>query len=226
MFDVEVKPPDINRSGREFTVSDGEILFGLKAVKNMGDVAVREVLEKQPFRSYEDFCERITPRACNKTSKAALVAAGAFDRWGMREEWTPDQINKSEREILGVTISQSQIINKYKDLVARLITSEEQFDGLPAGSPVIVGGDMIYSKEIKTRGGKKMGFVELQFGSQTWQTTLFIEEWAEFYPIIITGDPLMIRGRKDFAPNGKPTIIVDSLATVEEVAMELANRSG
>ena len=60
---IEVMPPDVNASGIDFTPVGDRILFGLSAVRNLGDGAIRQLLEARardgPFRSLADLCDRI-----------------------------------------------------------------------------------------------------------------------------------------------------------------------
>ena len=80
--DVVVAPPDINAGGAAFTVSNGKILFGLAAVKNVGEGAVEVILECRqngPFKDFFDFFERVDLRRVNKRVIEALVKCGAFD---------------------------------------------------------------------------------------------------------------------------------------------------
>ena len=60
---IDVLPPDVNASDRDFAVRDGKIRFGLSAVKNVGDNAVRAIVQARdeggPFHSVWDFCERV-----------------------------------------------------------------------------------------------------------------------------------------------------------------------
>ena len=64
---IEVEPPDVNVSVEDFRVVEGRIRFGLNAVKNVGESAVRSILaareEGGPFPSIWDFCERVDPAA-------------------------------------------------------------------------------------------------------------------------------------------------------------------
>ncbi len=82
-MDIEVVPPNVNTSGVEFAVADGKIQFGLSAIKGCGGpasaaiVAAREV--DGPFQSLFDFCERVDPTLCNRSTIETLVKAGAFD---------------------------------------------------------------------------------------------------------------------------------------------------
>jgi DNA polymerase-3 subunit alpha len=79
---LELLPPDINRSDREFTVEDGKVRFGLAGVKNVGLGAIQEILEARGpgrFESFRDFLERISFHKVNRKVLEALIQAGAFD---------------------------------------------------------------------------------------------------------------------------------------------------
>ena len=83
---IEVLPPDVNESFRDFAVSDNKIRFGLAAVKNVGTGAIESIIaareEGGPFRSIFDFCERIDLRKANKKVLESLIKCGAFDSTG------------------------------------------------------------------------------------------------------------------------------------------------
>jgi DNA polymerase-3 subunit alpha len=82
-FQVKVRAPDINRSKADFDVEDGEVLYALGAVRNVGLEAMRHLVEVREaggkFTSLFDFLERIDPRAINKRALESLARAGAFD---------------------------------------------------------------------------------------------------------------------------------------------------
>ena len=83
---VKVSTPDINLSSSDFTVNDNEILFGLSAVRNVGDItADKIVLERESngdFESIEDFLSRIDSRSLNKRGVEALIQGGGLDKFG------------------------------------------------------------------------------------------------------------------------------------------------
>jgi DNA polymerase III subunit alpha len=83
---IEILPPDVNLSDHEFIVVDGNIRFGLDAVKGVGYAAVEAIKEARaeggPFESIWDFCARVDPRAVNKRSIEALIKCGAFGSTG------------------------------------------------------------------------------------------------------------------------------------------------
>jgi DNA polymerase-3 subunit alpha len=77
---VKIVPPDINRSGAGYEVLDEEtIVMGLAAIKGMGDKAIEQVIENQPFSSFKDFLYRVDARVVNKSKLEALAKAGCFD---------------------------------------------------------------------------------------------------------------------------------------------------
>lgn len=85
---ISVKPPDVNRSARDFSVdrsdADGHtIRFGLFAIKGVGESPVEAILEARqeggPFRDIHDFCERVDISRCQKSTVEVIVRAGGFD---------------------------------------------------------------------------------------------------------------------------------------------------
>ncbi len=87
---IGILPPDVNRSGWKFTVHQDEkgklcILFGLGAVKTVGQGAVNAILRERqngPYKDIFDFCSRIDTAECNKRVVESLIKAGAFDFTG------------------------------------------------------------------------------------------------------------------------------------------------
>ncbi|MDP2123914.1 MAG: DNA polymerase III subunit alpha, partial [Parvibaculum sp.] len=80
---IAVRPPCVNRSEAMFGVADGEILYALAAIKNVGRQAMEHLVEVRreggPFRDLFDFARRINPRMINKRAFENLARAGAFD---------------------------------------------------------------------------------------------------------------------------------------------------
>ena len=83
---IEILPPDVNESDHEFMVVDGNIRFGLDAVKGVGYAAVEAIKrareEDGPFTSLWDFCERVDCRTVNRKAIEALIKCGAFGSTG------------------------------------------------------------------------------------------------------------------------------------------------
>src|SRR5437764_5229757 len=83
---IEILPPDVNLSDHEFVVVEGNIRFGLDAVKGVGYQAVEAIKrareEGGPFKDLWDFCARVDGRAVNKKAIEALIKCGAFGSTG------------------------------------------------------------------------------------------------------------------------------------------------
>jgi DNA polymerase-3 subunit alpha len=79
----KIEPPSVMRSGVDFDVEDGVILYALAAVKGVGPEACRSIVATRRdggrFKDLADFAARINPRAVNKRVLESLAAAGAFD---------------------------------------------------------------------------------------------------------------------------------------------------
>lgn len=84
---INMLPPDINQGEREFKVIGNAIRFGLEAVKGAGSSAIESIIEARtnrgPFRSMEDFLDRVGSRKVNRKVIERLIKAGAFDSFGI-----------------------------------------------------------------------------------------------------------------------------------------------
>ncbi len=80
---VKIRRPDVNVSGADFEVEDGEVLYALGAIRNVGLQAMEHVVavrrEGGPFRDLFDFVERVDPKQVNRRTFETLARAGAFD---------------------------------------------------------------------------------------------------------------------------------------------------
>ena len=90
---IPVLLPDINHSGVHFRIDKDEngipaLRYGLAAVKNVGEGAVRPIVEERarggPFRTIDEFCSRASFGGLNRRALESLMKAGAFDFSGSR----------------------------------------------------------------------------------------------------------------------------------------------
>ena len=128
---IEVEPPDINRSGVDFTPLETRILFGLSAVRHIGQGAIEDLLaareETGPFQSLADLCDRVDPRVVNRRALEALIHSGAFD---------PLNPNRNQLiQDLGLVLDWAQ--SRAKD---RAIGQGNLFDLMGGGSSTSTGG--------------------------------------------------------------------------------------
>lgn len=83
---IDLLPPDINRSEGVFTVEQNSIRYGLSAVKGIGkpvmDAIVEERTNNGEFKNLKDFIERLSGKEVNKRTLENFIKAGAFDSLG------------------------------------------------------------------------------------------------------------------------------------------------
>jgi DNA polymerase-3 subunit alpha len=84
-MNIVVLPPDINRSQKDFIPVGEQILFGLAAIKGLGENAIDYIVKAReekdkPFVSLADFCSRIDSKVIKKNAIETLVLVGAFDK--------------------------------------------------------------------------------------------------------------------------------------------------
>jgi DNA polymerase-3 subunit alpha len=97
---IEILPPDVNLSDHEFTVVEGNIRFGLDAVKGVGYQAVEAIKRARDdggeFSSLWDFCERVDSRTVNKKAIEALIKCGALGSTGATRKGMMEVLEKAQ----------------------------------------------------------------------------------------------------------------------------------
>ena len=116
---VNVLPPDINRSGFNFSAVGENVLFGLSAVKNVGEGAAQAILQEREkggrFQSLPDFLKRVDSAVSNKRVVESLIKAGAFDALGGRGQmlaalddllkWAGAERGRSQAGMMGLFVA-------------------------------------------------------------------------------------------------------------------------
>jgi DNA polymerase-3 subunit alpha len=146
---IEILPPDINESDRDFTVVGNQIRFGLAAVKNVGDAAIDAIMMESggggKFKSLFDFCYRVDLRKVNRRVIESLVKCGAFNfshvhrsqmltaLGELLEQFQSNQKKKEEPQLSMLIDRSREIEEKYPDMDEfpenQLITFEKETIG-------------------------------------------------------------------------------------------------
>jgi len=247
---IEVLPPDVNESQSDFAVVDGKIRFGLSAVKNVGEGAVRLIIEarqERPFETIWDFCQRVDASVLNRRMVESLVACGALDctgasRRGMTEvleqalqsgqkvqqdammgqssifdlvgenggsdgavarvhpavsgdEWDRDELLRREKEVLGLYVSSHPLTPIRAQLARQVDVPLGQFETLRDGQVVTVGGIVSSIRQLVTKRGDTMAFVELDDISGTVEVTVFAKTWAQAREVLRPDTVVVVKGR-------------------------------
>ena len=120
---IEILPPAVNKSHQNFRVETRtSIRFGLRGLKNVGDAAVKCIVEERNkggvFKNYPEFIERIDLTKTNKSVLESLIKAGALDCFGIKRRTLFDSVEE--------IIKQAAILEKRRDKNQMSLFSEEE----------------------------------------------------------------------------------------------------
>jgi DNA polymerase-3 subunit alpha len=136
---IEILPPDVNLSDHEFTVVEGNIRFGLDAVKGVGYQAVEAIKRAREaggrFTSLWDFCERVDNRTVNKKAIESLIKCGALGSTGASRKGMLAVLEQAQGA--GQKIQQDALIGQGSifDLHEEDVTGGEGIAAVAAGAP-------------------------------------------------------------------------------------------
>jgi DNA polymerase-3 subunit alpha len=222
-------PPDVNISDVGFTIDVNNIRFGLLAIKNVGDSAIKVIKENRLYESYEDFCKRVPKAKANKKVKKALFESGSFDSLGGRNDWViDDEANriegsiedrekaKLEMETIGYALSRKSDIDAFKKLIKERTLSVLELEQLD-NSEVMLGGEIMAVKEHESKNGK-MGFVDLSFESDDYSLTFFSENYSKYQHLLGEGNAILVIGDWD---KERQATVVKNVCTAAQLAEDL-----
>lgn len=114
---IKLIPPDINQCNYYFTVNEKDnILYGLGAIKGVGESAVREILharEQGPFRDLFELCMRVDIKKVPKRTLEPLIKAGAFDCFGVNRGVLlanlADAVKEAENQLKASLVGQGNL---------------------------------------------------------------------------------------------------------------------
>lgn len=127
-YGIKVSPPNINGSSYTFTpvVSKNEILYGLRGITRLSISIIKDIMEKRPFASMDDFLERVK---LNKIQMSNLIKCGAFDELvGLpREEIMAKYIDMIADKKQRLTLQNMQMLINYDLIPEELIFCKKLF---------------------------------------------------------------------------------------------------
>ncbi|WP_262701393.1 MULTISPECIES: DNA polymerase III subunit alpha [Streptomyces] len=164
---IKVLPPNVNESEANFTAQgDDVILFGLTAVRNVGQNVVEAIIRgrkaKGKYTSFPDYLDKVEAVVCNKRTTESLIKAGAFDEMGHTRK--------------GLTAHYEALIDNV--VAVKRKEAEGQFD-LFGG----MGGD--------SGDGDGPGFgLDVEFADVEWDKTYLLAQEREMLGLYVSDHPL------------------------------------
>lgn len=182
---IPVLPPDVNKSGTDFAVEGESIRFSLFHIRNVASSA-DVIVKNQPYKSMEDFFLRARaeqvgkskPRQMNSKVVESLIAAGAFDSFGKRDDVRAEYFalrgdkkvrelkdttwHEAEKEMLGLCLSKPALAITYGSVIeAKKWQTIGQVDSVSRPN---VFGKVDSIKRTTSKAGKEMLIVVMSDG--------------------------------------------------------------
>ena len=96
---IQVLPPDINESGKEFTATKEGVRFGLAGIRGVGEGVADLIIEERErggnFKNLHDLVDRVDTGTCNRRVIEALIKGGAFDSTGYPRRQLMEFVDKN-----------------------------------------------------------------------------------------------------------------------------------
>jgi DNA polymerase III alpha subunit len=202
-FGVDVLPPDVNESDEGFTITGRDVRFGLKGIKGLGHAMVADVLNNRPFSSLEDMGAKLV--ACNAAGRGALAQAGALDCFNARQNLTLDERSEFEEDRIGVALSTPDRLVEIRDDLRKIIHTQDEVEAALNGAVLVVGGEIVSGREIKTRKGPSLKLT-IAFDADEYLVSVPPWDYDEASPqgkalreMIATDEPIVVRGARNTA---------------------------
>lgn len=213
---LEILPPDVNESGPAFTLTDSGIRYGLSSVRNIGWGAAEEIVQHAPYESLQDFQDRVPKRKVNRTAIHHLILVGAFDtiqpdRAQLQQEFYENvkmaedkrkplfderdiKANfELERYLIGTGVLYDPM-KPYAGLVEKACLEEPaQIEEMFRGEVARVGGLISNVRSHKTKAGKPMGFLKVEWLGHEFDITVFPEAWGQYKDLLKESTPIVAR---------------------------------
>lgn len=270
---IEVLPPDINKSEKDFKIEEGKIRFGLSGIKNVGDAALDNILtvreEVGGFSSFIQFCDAVDSRKVNKKVLESLAKAGCFDKMGLKrsqifflikerldkhqkkngnhvmqpslfgdmeilnssqshievpdmEELPYREILAGEKEVFGFYFTQHPL-KQYEKIIEQITEHDSQsIKEMDIQGDVDIIGVVNSIKELSTKKGDKMAYVNLEDTKGILEAIVFPELYAKNIELIKSEKPLVFSGTIEKAEEGTAKIKTKKIAPLEDIAKNLA----
>lgn len=212
LMGYKVLDPDVNTSDNRTSINEsGDVLIGLEDVDQVGSAAVEEIKRLRPFKSFDDFLDRVEARKVNSRSIKHLIFAGAFEAFGEKEKlyyriatdekprkWTDKE--EIMKKYAVIKTSPRQPIINFFDHTA--IQATKNNGGLTDIGAVDweSASEEVYIKGIITEIDIKIGYAIMDINDGTGTANVLIpKESLDKYREIFeegTGTPILIKAHK------------------------------
>jgi DNA polymerase-3 subunit alpha len=211
---IRILPPDINKSGENFVVTDGGVNYRITTIKHVGDSAIESINQLRPITSFEDFLERREKRHIKQNVLVNLIKAGCFDCFNPNRAellWQVDMTNRTktqikeefecppyewndrikaewEKDVLGMYLS----VHPMERYGFKPLTSYQD------NSPAIQGGEVSDARIFNDKKGREMAFIYIDTLYGQVKVLVFAGTWryTNIQQTLHLGNLVLIKGRR------------------------------
>lgn len=236
---LELRPPHVNHSQRQFSVVYPEgkqvLYMGLDQIRDLTRRTQEKIFQGRPFHSLEDFLSQVDPRqqeAENLASVGALEGYGTVPamlrrissgKWLSKQpglfaletdgepDWSPDEMMKAQQRILGISLS-AHPLEMVVDKIfnAGAITTLEATERI--GEKVSVAGIRQTTHRVRTAKGETMLFLTLEDLDGTLDVMLLPDVYHRVKSIIYDQSPFIVTGQLEMDQiRGEPLMRAESI---------------
>lgn len=204
---INVLPPDINRSTEKYQFIKGNVMLPLIAVKSVGKIVLQKIIENRhiegPFKDFHDFKRRMK-KEINDKNIEMLIHASALNQFGLThktmihyknidqagyelyvedfkvdhlEEYPFEMLSSYEKEALGFNLVY-HVTHTYENIIKTY--KLKTLNDIHLGQDGILIAHLKRIKEIKTKQGLSMAFIVLDDGVSELEATIFSDAYTKY----------------------------------------------
>lgn len=203
-FDINVLSPNINSSTNEFLPVEEGILMPLTSISNVGDKAVKTIMSKRPFLSFDDFLEKVPKKQVNKRAIINLIKAGTFDCFNENRTIVLTNFLNSIKETSNLLFWSDETQMLYEREVFGFSLEKHPLDNhINIDFHSLKNGEVSINCIVNTltphvdKNGNLMCFVTLENKKCIVNATCFSETYKTYYSLITPFVPILVTGKKD-----------------------------
>jgi DNA polymerase-3 subunit alpha len=219
LLGIEVTSSNINSKEELIQINDGKIQFGIGSVSSVGGEAIKDIKEKQPFTSFEDFVARKDNRKCNVKTVIQLIKAGFFDIFQQDRVKLIKSLGVKSVDIYSDMSYNEKIRSQFEyEAFGFYINNPlyklnfKQIKDYEDGDKVLIAGTFGKIKTIVDSNKNKMAFANLITETCNVDCILFSSTYNNYKDFLTNDKIYMVTGKKDGAK-----VLVD---TIKEVIID------
>ena len=172
-FKVSVKPPNINHSGMNFTVDNGQVLFGLSAISGIGESLSKQIIEERENNGiYKSFNDLVTRLSLGKASVIALIKSGAIPCKNKKEKL----VSYLKSQYQPLKFSEVQSLPTYKKLEEDWGINLQDYIISTSGKRIVYDKDALLIKYNKLKKEQFNDSQEIRFQKYIDENKKYLED--------------------------------------------------